>query len=99
MINNIYIYLYVSAFPWRVGIDYCKSTGSYPIGNVNLSNIASACENVISVERSWIGVVRDQYIGQDQGTICFLILIKTPTDIHLNPFLVKMQKKFRETFF
>ena len=70
MINNIYIYLYVSASPWREAIDNCKSTGSYPIGNVNLSNITSACENVSNERPRWVGVVRDQYIGQDQGTIC-----------------------------
>ena len=56
-----------SAVPWREAIDKCKSKGSYPIGNLNLSNGRSACKNLSNEGPGWIGVVRDQYIGQDQG--------------------------------
>lgn len=51
-------------------MDNCKSKNSYPIGNLNLSNVRSACENLSNVGPVWTGVVRDKYIGQDQGKFC-----------------------------
>lgn len=59
----------LSAVPWREILDKCKSKDSYPIGNLNLSNVRSACENVSIEGPGWIGVVKDQYIGQDQGML------------------------------
>ena len=64
-------YFSVSPFPWKEAIDKCKNKGSYPIGNLNLSNVRSACEKLHNEDPRWIGVVRDQYIGQDQGKFCF----------------------------
>lgn len=72
-VNNIYSN--VSAFPWRKAIKNCKSEGVYPIGNFNLSNVGSACENLSNDGPGWVGVVRDQYFLQDQGKFCVFIFL------------------------
>lgn len=64
------LYFSVSAFPWEEAIAICKSKGSYLIGNLNSSNLKSSCDKLNNTGPRWIGVVKDQYIGQDQGKFC-----------------------------
>lgn len=51
---------------WRGGMDRCKSNGFYLMGNINLTNIVSACQNFHNSPR-WIGVVKESYISNDPG--------------------------------
>lgn len=57
----------LSAVPWKEILDKCKSIGSNPIGNLNLSYARSSCENVSIEGPSWVGVVKEQFFGQDLG--------------------------------
>ena len=75
----------VSASPWEEAIAICKSKGSYLIGNLNLSNLNSACDKLNKIGPRWIGVVKDQYIGQDQGKFCL------PNDIIYSSFQCHVQ--------
>lgn len=54
------------------GKDYCKTTGSYPFGNLTLSNITKACIESTNIEAvpHWIGVVKEKYQKQDHGNGC-----------------------------
>lgn len=54
---------------WMTGKDYCKTTGSYPFGNLPLSNITKACIESTNIEAvpHWIGVVKETYQTQDHG--------------------------------
>ena len=65
----------MSAFPWNEALNKCKSKDSYPIGNLNLSNVRSACDKLYNIGPRWISVVRDQYTGQDQGKCCMPYVI------------------------
>ena len=69
------LYFSVSNLPWKEAVDKCKNKGSYPIGDLNLSNVRSACDKLNNVGPRWIGVVRDQYFGQDQGKFCLPYVI------------------------
>lgn len=90
----MYVYMFMplygnslSAGPWREIQDICKSKGSYPIGNLNLSNVKSACDKLYNIAPRWVGVVKDQYIGQDQGKLSLP-----------NIFLLKYQRAPRNRF-
>ena len=87
------LYFSVSAGPWKEVINKCKSTGSYPIGNLNLSNVRSACDKLYSVGPRWIGVVRDQYFGQDQGKFCLpyvIIYSNFQCNVHISTGIKKL---------
>lgn len=45
----------------------CKKNGTYLAGNINLSNLSSACAGHIHTTPYWIGVFREKYFNTDQG--------------------------------
>lgn len=56
---------------WTISKEYCKATGSYPIGNLTLSNITKACIESSNRETAprWIGVVKELHQKQDHGQL------------------------------
>lgn len=59
---------------WMEKKKYCKVKGSYPIGNLTLSNITMACaeSNHENATPRWIGVVHEVTDKKDQGNECLL---------------------------
>ncbi|XP_034307350.2 uncharacterized protein [Magallana gigas] len=60
-----------NVYSWTNTKDYCKITGTYPIGNLTLSNVKMACieSNLSNASPRWIGVVKELHNTQDQGQL------------------------------
>lgn len=54
---------------WTTGKKYCKDRGTYPVGNLSLSDITLTCEATKGTGSAthWIGVVKEMYQKEDQG--------------------------------
>lgn len=48
-------------------MEICKKNGTYLSGNINLSNLSSACPDHAHKSPYWIGVFREKYLNTDQG--------------------------------
>lgn len=59
---------------WMKNKEYCKIKGNYPIGNLTLSNITTACteSNHNNTSPRWIGVVHEVNKTEDQGNACLI---------------------------
>lgn len=56
---------------WTTGKKYCKDRGTYPVGNLSLSDITLTCEATKGTGSAphWIGVVKEMYQKEDQGQL------------------------------
>lgn len=54
---------------WETGKQYCNDKGTYPKGNISLSDITLFCSETKGIESAphWIGVVKEMYQKEDQG--------------------------------
>lgn len=55
---------------WKTGKQYCKDQGTYPKGNISLSDITRTCAEPkgIGLAPHWVGVVKEIYQKEDQGS-------------------------------
>lgn len=56
---------------WKTGKQYCKDKGTYPKGNISLSDIKRTCAETkgIGLSPHWVGLVKEMYQKEDQGNI------------------------------
>lgn len=56
---------------WKTGKQYCKDQGTYPKGNISLSDITRTCAEPkdIGLAPHWVGVVKEMYQKEDQGQL------------------------------
>lgn len=56
---------------WNTGKQYCKDQGTYPKGNISLSNITQTCAETKGIGSAphWVGVVKEMYQKEDQGQL------------------------------
>lgn len=52
---------------WTDSMGLCKENGTYLAGNINLSNVNSACLGYVHKTPRWIGVFRENYFKTDHG--------------------------------
>lgn len=48
-------------------MELCKMNSMYLLGNINLSNVTSACLEHEHLAPYWIGILREKYLNTDQG--------------------------------
>eukprot|EP00105_Crassostrea_gigas_P024273 XP_011444475.2 PREDICTED: uncharacterized protein LOC105340218 isoform X1 [Crassostrea gigas] len=52
---------------WTQSMKICKMNDTYLLGNINLSNVTSACLGNKHESPYWIGIFREKYFNTDQG--------------------------------
>lgn len=55
------------SLPWEKTSKACKMKDYYLLGNINLSDVNSACKDQENLDPRWIGVVKENYVKSDQG--------------------------------
>lgn len=52
---------------WTGSMRICKMNDTYLLGNINLSNVTSACLRHEHGAPYWIGIFREKYFNTDKG--------------------------------
>lgn len=61
----------------------CKMNDTYLLGNINLSNVTSACLGHEHGAPYWIGIFKEKYLNTDQGIVFIELPMKKNPQISI----------------